>query len=116
MPLYPINELVLDGYDISTHGFQTDYYCVWDSDNVGIEAIVQNGTAPTGNFIVEASCELYSPVQFAQIVCEEQAITDNSIILWQFVPNVWNWVRVSYVRTSGTGEVTLYINKKVIQQ
>ena len=113
MALQPVTALVLDGYDVSTNGFVTDYYCVWDTELVGIEAIVQGGTAPTGTFIIEASCEQFTPIQFSQIVEESQAISDNSLIIWNFGEVAWNWVRVTYNRVSGTGNVTLYITKKV---
>ncbi len=114
--LQPITELVLDGYDISSHGFVTAFFCVYDTDNVGIEAVVQGGVAPTGTFNVEVSCELNAPILFSQVLPEgQQAITDNSMIVWNFAganaPG-WNWVRVTYTRVSGTGFVTLYITKK----
>ena len=116
MPLSPITELALDGYDI-TSGFITDYFCVYDSDNVGIEAIVQGGTAPTGTFTIEVSCELLAPVNFSQVLPDSQSITDNSIIIWNYsganAPS-WNWVRVLYTPVSGTGQCTLYITKKVM--
>jgi|ERR1017187_4748878 hypothetical protein len=114
MPIQPINVLVLDGYDISTNGFTTDYYSVFDSQTCGIEIIVQNGIAPTGTFLIEMSMEYIGPIQFGQVVDNSQAITDNSIIIWSFGDVAWNWMRVTYQRTSGTGDVTMYINKKVL--
>jgi hypothetical protein len=114
MPIQPTNVLVLDGYDISVTGFTTDYYPVFDTETVAIEVIIQNGVAPSGTFIIEMSCEYYCPIQFGQVVDNSQTITDNSIIIWNFGDVGWNWMRVIYERTSGTGEVTLYINKKTL--
>jgi hypothetical protein len=114
--LQPVTELVLDGYDIS-RGFITDMFCVFDTDNLGIEAIVQGGTAPTGTFQVLSSCELYEPINFCQVIPEAtQAITDNSLIVWNFAgafAPAFNWVQVMYTPISGTGFCTLYITKKV---
>ena len=115
MPLQPINTVALDGYDISVHGFQTQYFCVWDTDLVGIEVVVQGGVAPTGTFIIEVSCEELGPANFSQIISEDVSITDNSLIIWNLSGITYNWVRVVYNRTSGSGEAIVIFNKKTFK-
>lgn len=111
--LQPINEVALDGYDISTTGFQTNYFCVYDTELLGIEVIVQQGVLPTGYFTLEISNELYFPVNFSQFVGECVYIDDNSLIVWDLSNISYNWVRLNYTRTSGTGNCIVIFNKKV---
>ena len=111
--LQPINLVALDGYDISTTGFQTEPFCVYEAELVSIQVIVQGGTAPTGVFTLQVSSEAYFPVQFFQVPCESVSINDNCIILWDLSNVTWNWAQLSYERTSGTGEAIVIFNKKV---
>ncbi len=116
MVYQPLTYLMLDGYDISSHGFVTDPICVWDTPIVGIEAIVQGGVSPTGTFYVEVSMEQLNPIFFTADANNVVPIIDNSSIIWNYAGQdaaSWNWVRLRYVAASGTGNATVLINKKV---
>ena len=116
MVYQPLTYLVLDGYDISSHGFVTDPVCVWDTPIVGIEAVLQGGVAPNGTFQVEVSMEQLNPVLFSPDVNNIVNVTNNSMIIWNYAGQdaaSWNWVRLRYTANSGTGNVTVLINKKV---
>lgn len=111
--LQPINVVALDGYDISTTGFETEYFCVYDSELLGIQVYVSEGVAPTGIFNLEISNELYFPVQFGIAAGEGICINDNSLVIWDLSNMSYNWVRLIYQRVSGTGKATVIFNKKV---
>jgi hypothetical protein len=111
--LQPINEIMLDGYDIS-NGFVTDYFCVYDCEYLSIQAIIQNGIAPTGIFTLSVSSELYFPIQFDYVLGSYTvSVNDNSIIVWNFLDVAYNWVKLTFQYASGSGEATVIFNKKV---
>ena len=81
--------------------------------------IVFTGTAPTGTFKLQASCDKGNPKassetqQYAgvsnwtDVSSSSQAVTDAGNLLWNIADPGYQWVRVVWTRASGTGNITV---------
>lgn len=113
----PITDKMLDGYDISVNGFTTTDFDCSDTDTLSIQIYITGGNSPTGTFIIEGCAQSSTTpsnlLSYVQDVVPRQSITNNSSLLYNLTEIAFNYIRVTYQRTSGTGVVTLYINKKI---
>lgn len=81
--------------------------------------ITFTGSAPTGSFKLQASCDQGHPsasiesLQYADVshwtdvANSSQAVTAAGSVLFNIVDPGYNWVRVAWTFTSGTGNVTI---------
>jgi hypothetical protein len=80
--------------------------------------LVFSGSSPTGTFKLQASCDpgqpnaqseaqQYSGVSnWTDISSSSQAVTTSGNVIWNIADPGYQWVRVAWTATSGTGTVT----------
>jgi hypothetical protein len=114
MPLQSNTVQLIVAQDISTTGFTSGYFNVTDADLLSVQVNVYNGTAPTGQIQLQCSTQPLPPTVFVTDTDAIINITDNSNILMTIGDVAYNWARVVYNRTSGTGTVDVWISKKIL--
>jgi hypothetical protein len=81
--------------------------------------IVFSGSSPTGTFKLQASCDPGNPqsqseaqqyagvTNWTDVANSSNAVTDSGNLLWNISDPGYQWVRVVWTRTSGTGNITV---------
>lgn len=79
-----------------------------------IQAVVSSGTSPSGALTLEASCDPSNttPSTWTEIGNTSQTVTADGSFLWNVENAGYNWVRLVYTRTSGSGTLDTRIQIK----
>ena len=76
-----------------------------------IQAII-TGSSPTGTFKLQVSNDTGQVANWMDLAGSSQAITTTGNIGWSISPMLYDWVRIVYTRTSGTGNVSALLRHK----
>jgi len=71
--------------------------------------VVFTGTALNGSFKLQASNDLIAPTNWTDVASSAQAVTaltGSSSLLWNLDATYYNYVRLSWTNSSGTGSVS----------
>lgn len=112
MRVYPSN-LILNG-DMSLASLTSNACDLNSMFGYAVQAIVSG--SPVGILYIQASCDSASFSFNSEIVnwsiVSQVSISDNGKFMINCDAAFYRWVRVMYVKTSGTGSLTVNINTK----